>query len=68
MRPSFVILGLLVLSAIVGIYVSSDPQRSEALSQMYRNAAFTGEARQTALLFLAVLIGGFIVYLTMSRR
>jgi preprotein translocase subunit Sss1 len=35
---------------------------------MYRDASLTGEARQMALMFLAIGIGGFIVYLTVTRR
>lgn len=68
MRPSYLILGLITLSAVIGLFVSRDPERSAALSQMYRDAAFTGEARQMVLVLLAVGIGGFIVYLTMTRR
>ena len=68
MRPNYLILGLLVLIAIAGIYMSSDPQQSERLSQMYRDAAFVGETRETVILLLAAAIGGFIAYLTMSRR
>jgi hypothetical protein len=48
--------------------MSSDPGQSERLSQMYRDAAFTGEAREYALFALAIGIGGFILYLTMTRR
>lgn len=68
MRPSYWILGLLTLSIVVGLFMSRDPERAERLSQMYRDAAFTGEARQMVLMLLAVVIGGFIVYLTMTRR
>ncbi|MGO4572762.1 hypothetical protein [Microvirga sp. 2TAF3] len=68
MRPTYWILILLTLSAVVGLFVSRDPERSAALSKMYRDAAFTGEARQIVLALLAVGIGGFIVYLTMTRR
>lgn len=68
MRPSYWILGLLTLSIVVGLFMSRDPERAERLSQMYRDAAFTGETRQMVLMLLAVVIGGFIVYLTMTRR
>ena len=47
--------------------MSRDPER-ERLSQMYRDAAFTGETRQMVLMLLALGIGAFIVYLTMTRR
>ena len=68
MRPSYWILGLLTLSIVVGLFMSRDPERAERLSQMYRDAAFTGETRQMVLMLLALVIGGFIVYLTMTRR
>jgi hypothetical protein len=69
MRPnSYWILGLVTLSVIVGLFVSRDPERAERLSQMYRDAAFSGESRQMVLILLAVAIGGFIVYLTVTRR
>lgn len=68
MRPTYLILGLVTLSAVLGLFVSQDPERSARLSQMYRDAAFTGETRQMVLMLLAVGIGGFIIYLTMTRR
>ena len=68
MRPSYLILGLLVLIAVVSLFVSSDPQQAERLSQMYRDAAFTGETRDMVLLAAAIGIGGFIAYLTFTRR
>ncbi|MET0745906.1 MAG: hypothetical protein ABWY78_21215 [Microvirga sp.] len=68
MRPNTLILILVAISAVVGIYLMSDPQQGERLSQMYRDAALTGEARDYALFALAIGVGGFIVYLTMTRR
>jgi hypothetical protein len=68
MRPNYIILGLLVVIAIVGIYMSSDPQQGERLSQMYNDMALTGDTREYVLFALAAGIGGFILYLTMTRR
>jgi hypothetical protein len=68
MRPTYLILGLLVLSAVIGIYMSGDPGHSERMAQMRRDAAFTGETRDMVLLLLALGVGGFIAYLTISRR
>lgn len=68
MRPTYLILILATLSIIIGLFMSRDPERAERLSQMYRDAAFTGETRQMVLMGLAVVIGAFIVYLTMTRR
>jgi hypothetical protein len=68
MRPTYIILILLVLSAVIGIYMSGDPGYSERMTQMRRDAAFSGEARDMVLLVLALGIGGFVAYLTMTRR
>jgi UPF0716 family protein affecting phage T7 exclusion len=68
MRPTYWILGLATLSVVIGLFMSRDPERAERLSQMYRDAALTGETRQMVLMGLAVVISGFIVYLTMTRR
>jgi hypothetical protein len=68
MRPTYWILGLATLSIVIGLFMSRDPERAERLSQMYRDTALTGEVRQMALMGLAVAIGAFIVYLTMTRR
>lgn len=68
MRINYVIIGLVTLSAVVGLFVSRDPERSAALSQMYRDAALSGDAKQAFLILIALGIIGFVAYLTMSRR
>ncbi|QFU17042.1 hypothetical protein [Microvirga thermotolerans] len=68
MRITYIILGLLVFGAVLTMLISQDPQKSASLSQMYRDAAFSGETREIVLALLAFGIGGFIVYLTMTRR
>jgi len=68
MRPTYWILGLATLSIVIGLFMSQDPERAGRLSQMYRDAALTGEARQMVIMGLAVAIGAFVVYLTMTRR
>jgi UPF0716 family protein affecting phage T7 exclusion len=68
MRPGYLILILVTLSAVIGLFMSRDPERAARLSQMYRDAAFSGESRQIVLALLAVGIGAFIVYLTVTRR
>ena len=68
MRPAYLILGLLVLSAVIGIAVSGDPERAGQLSEMRRNMALTGETRDLVLLAGTIAIGGFIAYLTLTRR
>ena len=68
MRPAYWILGLATLSIVIGMFMSQDPERAGRLSQMYRDAAFTGEARQMVIMGLALAVGAFVVYLTMTRR
>jgi hypothetical protein len=68
MRPTYWIIGLATLSIVIGLFVSRDPERAGRLSQMYRDAALTGETRQMVIMGLAVAIGAFVVYLTMTRR
>lgn len=62
------ILILATLSIVLTIIVSRDPERGEQLSQMYRNVTLTGETREMVITMLALGIGAFIVYLTMTRR
>ncbi len=68
MRMNYVIIGLATLLVVIGLYMSSDPQQAERLSQMYRDVALTGQARDIALFAAAIVIGGFILYLTVTRR
>lgn len=68
MRPNYLILGLVVLASVIGLVVAGDPERAERLSTMYRDAAFTGETRDTVILLAAIGLGGFIAYLTLTRR
>ncbi|WP_445501789.1 hypothetical protein [Microvirga sp. G4-2] len=62
------ILILATLSIVLTIIVSRDPERAERLSEMYWSVAFTGETREMVILLLALGIGAFIVYLTVTRR
>jgi hypothetical protein len=68
MRPRYLILGLVTLAAVIGLAVSSDPERSQQLSEMYDAAAFTDDTRDTVILLIAIGLGGFIGYLTLTRR
>jgi hypothetical protein len=68
MRYNYIILGLLVISSIVAMFMYSDPQQSERLAEMRRAVTLTGETRETVILLLALGIGGFVAYLTLSRR
>ncbi len=68
MRINYLILGLVTLLAVVGLFVSRDPERSAALSQMYRDAALSAETKQAVLILLALAIGGFVAFMTLGRR
>ena len=64
----WIFLGLVTLLAVVSFVVGSDPEQAERLDRMRRDAAFTGETRDLVLILLALGLGGFIVYLTVTRR
>jgi hypothetical protein len=68
MRTNYILLGLVTLIAVVGMFMTFSPEHSERLSEMHRNVGFQGESRDMVLLLLALGIGGFIAYLTLSRR
>jgi len=68
MRAGSWLLILLAVGTVLGLLMTRDPGRAERLSQMYRDAAFTGETRQMVIMGLAVAIGAFVVYLSMTRR
>jgi lipopolysaccharide export system protein LptC len=68
MQRRWIILGLITLAVVVSLFLSADPEQAERIAQMRREVAFTGESRDLVLLLLAFGIGGFILYLTISRR
>lgn len=64
----WLILGLITLLAVIGLFMTGDPEQAGRLDQMQRDAAFTGGARDMVLLLLVIGVGGFIAYLTLTRR
>jgi len=62
------ILILATLSVVIALFVSRDPERAGRLSEMYRDVALTGETREMVIMLLALGIGAFVVYLTVTRR
>lgn len=68
MRINYLLLGLITLTAVLGMYMMGNPDQAERLSQMSRNVGFTGETRELALTAVAIGIGAFIAYLAISRR
>ena len=68
MQRRWIILGLITLAVVVSLFLSADPEQAGRIAQMRRDVAFTGESRDLVLLLLAFGIGGFILYLTISRR
>jgi hypothetical protein len=63
---------ILVLAAafavITMIVITWDPQQGERIARMQREVAFTGQARDTAMIVFFVLIGGFVAYLIYTRK
>ena len=68
MRANYLLLGLVALTAILGLALSGSPDGAEGLSRMRGDVAFTGEAREIALAALALGLGGFVAYLAFTRR
>jgi hypothetical protein len=62
------ILILATLSIVIALFMSRDPERAERLSEMYRSVTLTGETREMVIMLLALGIGAFVVYLTVTRR
>jgi hypothetical protein len=67
-RSGWIILGLITLAVVISLIMGGDPEQAGRLQEMRRNVAFTGETRELVLLLLAFGIGGFIIYLTVTRR
>jgi hypothetical protein len=59
---------LLTLSVVIGLIMSSNPEYASRMSEAYRGVAFTGETREMVIMLLALGIGAFVVYLTVTRR
>ncbi len=68
MRLNYLLLGLIALTAVLGIYMMGSPDQAGRLSEMSRNVGFTGETREIALTALAFGLGAFILYLAVTRR
>lgn len=62
------ILILATLAVVIGLFVGRDPEQAARLAEMRRNVTLTGDTREMVIMLLALGIGGFIVYLTMTRR
>ena len=62
------LLGLITLTAVIGMYMMSNPEQAERLSQMSRDAGFQGQAREYAFTAVAIGLGAFIAYLAITRR
>ena len=67
-QRGWIILGLITLAVVISLVMGGDPEQAGRLQEMRRNEAFTGESRDLVLLLLAFGIGGFILYLTLTRR
>jgi hypothetical protein len=68
LNSRYLILGLVTVAAIISLVVSSDPERAQQLSELDNAAAFTDDTRDMVILLIAVGLGGFIAYLTLTRR
>ena len=62
------ILILVTLSIVIGLIMFQDPERAAQRAEVMRSVAFTGETREMVIMLLALGIGAFVVYLTVTRR
>ena len=68
MKINYLLLGLITLTAVISMYMMSNLDQAERLSQMSRDAGFQGQTREFALMAVAVGLGAFIAYLAITRR
>lgn len=69
MRGNYVWLILITLLTVISLYMFNfNPEQAARIAEADRNAAFSGQARDLALMALVLGIGGFIAYLTFTRR
>lgn len=68
MRTTYILIGLVTVATLIGMFMSYSPEHGERMAEMHRNVGFKGESRDVVLLLLALGIGGFIAYLTITRR
>ncbi len=69
MNVNYAWLILVALATAVSLYmIGFNPEQAGRIAEADRNAAFSGQARDLALMALVLGIGGFIAYLTFTRR
>lgn len=69
MNVNYAWLILVTLATVISLYmIGFNPEQAGQLAEADRNAAFSGQARDLALLALALGVGGFIAYLALTRR
>jgi hypothetical protein len=68
MRINYLLLGLISLTAVIGIYMMGNPDQAERLSHMSQDVGLKGDIREIALTALAAGLGIFIAYLAIKRR
>lgn len=55
-------------AAITLITITWNPEHGQRLAQMQREVAFTGQARETAMIAFFLIVGGFVAYLIWTRK
>ncbi len=69
MKGNYIWLILVTLLTVISLYMFNfNPEQAARIAEADRNAAFSGQARDLALMALVLGIGGFIAYLTFTRR
>lgn len=62
------ILILLTLLVVIGLIMSGNPEYAARMAEASRGATLTGETREMVIMLIALGIGAFVVYLTVTRR
>ncbi len=67
MRLRFLVPALLACLVIALIFAGSDPNRMNNLAEVSRNSGFDSAIKELVIWLLALGLGGFILYLTLTR-
>ena len=67
-KPFIIPLLLVVLLVVTVVMMGGDADRARELDAVYRNSGFSGATKELMIWLMAFGLGGFIFYLTLTRR
>ena len=69
MQKRFIIpFALVCLLVVTVIMMGGDADKARELDSVYRNSGFSGATKELMIWLMAFGLGGFILYLTLTRR